>query len=81
MLFRKEDRPMAPHPTHYLKIDLSMPNPYGAALWLPRIEAATPFKDEADALTVKERVRDASGVIAGADGFFYVMKVSDMPLA
>jgi hypothetical protein len=72
---------MAPHPTHYLKIDVSMPNRHGAAFWLPRIEGATPFKDEADAQTAKEAVPDASGVIEDADGFYYVMKISTVPLA
>jgi hypothetical protein len=67
---------MAAHETHYLKIDPSMPNPYGTAIWLPRIEAATPFRNKDEAQAVKDKFKEASGVIEGADGYFYVMKVA-----
>jgi hypothetical protein len=59
----------------YLKIDESLPDPYGQPLWVDRTDNATPFEHEQDAQRVKDRVRNASGVIQRADRYFYVAKV------
>jgi hypothetical protein len=61
----------------YLKIDLSMPDAFGKALWLPSIQAATPFQRKGEAESVRNMMPSASGVIQGADEFFYVTKVDD----
>lgn len=61
----------------YLKIDLSMPDAFGKALWLPSTQAATPFQRKAEAQRRKNMMPSASGVIQGVDGFFYVTKVDD----
>jgi hypothetical protein len=58
---------------HYLKLDQTMPHPYGRALWVPLIEGATPFKSDADAQNAKRQVSDASGVIQD-DEYWYVVK-------
>jgi hypothetical protein len=62
---------------HYLEIDLSMPDAFGKALWLPSMQAATPFQTKTEAQRVKNMTPNASGVIQGLDGFFYVTKVDD----
>jgi hypothetical protein len=63
----------------YLKIDLSMADAFGKALWLPSSQAATPFQRRGEAQSVKNMTPRASGVIQGADGFFYVTRVDDTP--
>jgi len=63
----------------YLKIDLSMADAFGKALWLPSTQAATPFQRKAEAQSVRNMTPGASGVIRGVDGFFYVTKVDDTP--
>jgi len=60
-----------------LKIDLSMPDAFGKALWLTSILAATPFQRKTEAQSVKNMTPSASGEIQGVDGFFYVTKVDD----
>jgi hypothetical protein len=72
---RAQGENMAAHEMHFLKIDHSMPDSYGDALWVPIIEGATPFEREADAQRVKTKVTGASGVVLGVDGYFYVLKV------
>jgi hypothetical protein len=63
----------------YLKIDLSMADTFGKALWLPSIQAATPFQRKSEAQSVRNMTPSASGVIQGGNGFFYVTKVDDTP--
>jgi hypothetical protein len=63
----------------YLKVDLSMADAFGKALWLPSIQTATPFQRKAEAQSVKNMTPSASGVIQGGNGFFYVTKVDDTP--
>jgi hypothetical protein len=67
---------MAVHPTYYLKIDRSMLNPREKADWVTSIGKATVFGTEPEAQAVKGQFADASGVIEGEDGLFYVMKVA-----
>jgi hypothetical protein len=64
----------------YLKIDFSMADAFGKALWLPSIQSATPFQRKAEAQSVKNMTPSASGVIQGVDGFFYVTKVDERPI-
>jgi hypothetical protein len=61
--------------TNYLKIDPTMPKPYGRPLWLPVIQAGTPFETSVQAETVKNQVPDATGVVESA-GAWYVVKDS-----
>lgn len=61
----------------YLKIDLSMADAFGKALWVPSIQAATPFQRKSDARSVKDMMPSASGTIQGVDEFFYVKKIDD----
>jgi hypothetical protein len=63
----------------YLKIDLSMPDAFGKALWLPSIQAATLFQRKSEAESVRNMTPSASGVIQGGNGFSYVTKVDDTP--
>ena len=44
---------------NYLKLDQTMPDPYGQAIWPPRIEAATPFRSQAEATAGKSRISNA----------------------
>jgi hypothetical protein len=67
---------MAAHQTYYLKIDRSMLNPRETADWVTSTEKATVFGSEPEAQAVKGQFTDASGVIEGKDGLFYVMKVA-----
>jgi hypothetical protein len=63
---------------HYLKIDLSMQDAFGKALWLPSVRDATPFNTNIEAQGVRNMMPGASGVI-GLNESFYVTKVGDMP--
>jgi hypothetical protein len=58
----------------YLKIDLSMPDSFGKALWLPSLHDATPFKTKAEAKSVKSMMQNSSGVFEAGNGLFYVMR-------
>jgi hypothetical protein len=60
---------------NYLKIDPTMPEPYGRPLWLPVIQAGTPFETSAQAETVKTQIPGATGVVESA-GAWYVVKDS-----
>jgi hypothetical protein len=59
----------------YLKIDLSMPDSFGKALWLPSLHDATSFKTKAEAQSVKNMMPNSSGVFEAGNGLFYVMRV------
>jgi hypothetical protein len=65
---------------HYLKIDLSMQDAFGKALWLPSVRDATPFNTNIEAQGVRNMMPGASGVI-GLNESFYVTKVTDIPAA
>lgn len=65
---------------HYLKIDLSIPDAFGKAVWLHSVRDATPFETNVEAQSVKNMMPGASGVI-GLDESFYVTKVSDTLLS
>jgi hypothetical protein len=54
-----------------LKIDPSQPSP---AVWVSEIRNANPFRTEREAQAIKGRLQEASGVMKGVDGFFYVVR-------
>jgi hypothetical protein len=63
---------------HYIKLDQTMPDPYGKAIWVPLIQAATPFDTKESAEGVRRLVSNASGVIYDdKEECWYVVKVAD----
>jgi hypothetical protein len=62
---------MASRETRYLKIDPSLPSP---AVWVSDVKDDTPFRTEREAQAIKGEFQDASGVMKGMDGFFYVVR-------
>jgi hypothetical protein len=62
----------------YLRLDPTMPDPYGKGIWVPLIEAATPFDTKERAERVKRLVSNASGVLYDdKEECWYVVKVAD----
>jgi hypothetical protein len=62
---------MAPHQMFYLKVVPMVQNP-----WVEDMKKATGFPTDREAQMEKGQCKDASGVIEGKDGRFYVMKVA-----
>jgi hypothetical protein len=61
--------------TSYLKLDKAVPYPCDAAVWVGNVENATPFEESKQAHRVRASVPGASGVVRGADCYWYVMRV------
>lgn len=63
----------------FLKVDLSMADAVGKALWLPSIQTATPFQRKAEAQSIKNMTPSASGVYKVSTESFTLRRSTILP--